>query len=187
LVNLAVTKVASRSVRAEVGKSVFKAAIVSAFAAAVLLCAPADAATITASAQANVVKPLTLTSLQGLDLGTITLGPGTWSNAKVSLTQTGTFSCGANLICTGAPMAAQFNVSGSKSNVVAISAPNVTLTNQADATKTLVMTLSAPSTITLTNSGAPGTNFSVGGSITLNSTTPDGTYSGTITITADYQ
>ena len=78
-------------------------------------------------------------------------------------------------------------MSGSKSNTVVISAPNVTLTNQSDATKTLVLTLAAPSTITLTNSGAPGTNFSVGGSITLNSTTADGTYSGTITITADYQ
>jgi len=186
-VNLAVTKVASGSVRAEVGKSLFKAATVPALAAAALLCSPAKAATITAAATASVVKPLTLTSLQNMDLGTITLGPGTWSNAQVSLTQAGARSCGANLICTGAPVAAQFNVAGSKAYTVAISAPNVTLTNQNDATKTLQLTLSAPSTITLSNSGAPGSNFSVGGSITLNSTTADGTYSGTITITADYQ
>jgi hypothetical protein len=105
----------------------------------------------------------------------------------VSLSQTGVLTCGANLICTGAPVAAQFNVSGSKSNTVGISAPDVTLTNQNDSTKTLQLTLTSPSTITLTNSGAPGTNFFVGGSITLNSTTTDGTYSGTITITADYQ
>jgi len=182
-----VTKVASGSVRAEVGNWLFKAAIVPALAAAMFLRAPARAATITATAQASVVKPLTLTSLQSMDLGTITLAPGTWSNAKVSLTQTGTFSCGANLICTGAPVVAQFNVSGSKSNTVVISAPNVTLTNQSDSTKTLQLILDSPSTITLTNSGAPGTNFSVGGSITLNSTTADGTYSGTITITANYQ
>lgn len=169
------------------GNWLFKAAITPALAAAVFLCAPASAATITATAQANVVKPLTLTSLQSMDLGTITLGPGTWSNSTVSLTQTGVLSCGANLLCTGAPVVAQFNVSGTKSNAVVISAPNVTLTNQSDSTKTLVLALSAPTTITLTNSGAPGTNFSVGGSITLNSTTADGTYSGTITITADYQ
>lgn len=169
------------------GNWLFKAAIMPAFAAAALLCAPARAATITATAQASVVKPLTLTSLQSMDLGTITLGPGTWGNAKVSLTQTGAFSCGANLICTGAPVVAQFNVAGSKAYTVGISAPDVTLINQSDSTKTLVLTLASPSTITLTNSGAPGTNFSVGGSITLNSTTADGTYSGTITITADYQ
>jgi hypothetical protein len=170
-----------------VGNSLSKAAILPVIAAAAFLCAPARAATITATAQASVVKPLTLTSLQGMDLGTITLGPGTWSNAKVSLSQTGVLTCGANLICTGAPVAAQFNVSGSKSNTVGISAPDVTLTNQNDSTKTLQLTLTSPSTITLTNSGAPGTNFFVGGSITLNSTTTDGTYSGTITITADYQ
>jgi hypothetical protein len=122
-----------------------------------------------------------------MDLGTITLGPGTWSNSTVSLSQTGALSCGANLTCTGAPAVAQFNVAGSKAYTVGISAPNVTLTNQNDATKTLQLTLSAPSSITLTNSGAPGSNFSVGGSITLNSGTADGTYSGTITITADYQ
>lgn len=170
----------------EVGKWLSKVAIVAAFAAA-LPCAPASAATITASASANVVKPLTLTSLQGLDLGTITLGTGTWSNATVSLTRGGVFSCGANLLCSGAPVAAQFNVSGSKSNTVVISAPDVTLTDQDDPTKTLTMKLDAPATITLTNSGAPGTNFSVGGSITLNSTTADGTYSGTINLTANYQ
>ena len=45
--------------------------------------APARAATQNAPVNANVVKPLTLTSLQNLDLGTITLGPGTWSSATV--------------------------------------------------------------------------------------------------------
>lgn len=162
-------------------------AIWAGIAAAALPLAPATAATITASATASVVKPLILTSLQNLDLGTITLGPGTWSNATVSLTQNGVFSCAANLVCSGAPQVAQFNASGSKSYTVGISAPNVTLTDQSDASKTLLLTLDAPSTIFLTNSGAPGTNFSVGGSITVNSTTADGTYSGTITVTADYQ
>ena len=169
------------------GNSRIKAAIVPALAAAALLCAPATAATITATATASVVKPLTLTSLQNLDFGMIVLGPGTWSNSTVSLARSGALSCGANLTCTGAPVAAQFNVAGSKAYTISISAPNVRLTNQSDSTKTLVLTLDSPSTINLTNSGAPGTNFSVGGSMTLNSTTAEGTYFGTITITADYQ
>src|SRR5437773_2753058 len=50
---------------------------------------PARAATQTAQVQANVVKPLVLAMLQSLDLGTITLGPGTWSNATVSLSKAG--------------------------------------------------------------------------------------------------
>lgn len=169
------------------GKWLFKVATVAALAAAALPCAPVSAATITASASASVVKPLTLTSLQSFDLGTITLGAGTWSNATVSLSQAGVLTCPANVACSGAPQVAQFNVAGSKAYTVVISAPSVTLTNQSDATQTLLLKLDAPATITLTNSGAPGTNFSVGGSITLNSTTADGTYSGTIAITADYQ
>ena len=32
-----------------------------------------------------------------------------------------------------------------------------------------------------------GVDFSIGGSITLASTTPDGVYSGTFAVTADYQ
>lgn len=155
--------------------------------AAALPLAPAAATTITASVSASVVKPLSLTSLQGLDLGTITLNPGAWSNATVSLTQAGSFKCSANLVCTGTHQVAQFNVAGSKAYAVVISAPNVSLVNQSDASKTLLLTLDAPKTIILTNSGKPGSNFSIGGSLSLSSTTADGTYSGTITVTADYQ
>jgi hypothetical protein len=186
LVNLAITMWGVWLGGDRVGKAFLRAAVVAALAAAMPL-APAAAATITASVSASVVKPLSLTSLRGLDLGTITLNPGTWSNATVSLTRAGAFSCSANLVCSGAPQTAQFNVAGSKAYTVVISAPKVTLTNQSDSSKTLLLTLDVPSTITLTNSGAPGTNFSVGGSLVLNSTTADGTYSGTITITADYQ
>ena len=53
------------------------------------------------------------------------------------------------------------------------------------------MTVSRPGapvvgTINLGNSGAAGLVFGLGGSITLNSTTPDGTYTGTFNVTVDY-
>ena len=68
----------------------------------------ARAASITAQAQANVVKPLTFTSKQNLDFGTILLGaPGT---STVSLSMAGVLSCGAGLTCSGAPSPAIFNV-----------------------------------------------------------------------------
>lgn len=169
-----------------VGKAFLRAAVVAALGAALPL-APVSATTITASVSAMVVKPLSLTSLQSLDLGTITLNPGTWSNATVALAKSGTFTCSTSLVCTGTHQVAQFNVAGSKAYTVAISAPNVTLTNQSNSSQTLVLTLDAPTTIYLTNSGAPGTKFSIGGSLSLSSTTADGTYSGTITVTADYQ
>jgi hypothetical protein len=149
--------------------------------------APARAATITASVNASVNKPLVLTKVQDLDLATVTLGPGVWSNAKISISQAGALTCGsANVVCTGAPMVAKYNVQGSKQQAVQISVPNVTLVNQNDSTKTLTLVTDAPATITLANSGFPGSNFSIGGSITLNSTTASGTYVGTMNVTVDY-
>ena len=44
----------------------------------------------------------------------------------------------------------------------------------------------SPATITLTNSGQPGTDFNIGGSIAIPSTA-DGNYVGNIEVTADYQ
>ena len=141
----------------------------------------------TASVNASVVKPLILTWLQDFDLGSIVLGPGTWSNATVSISRSGTFSCAnANVTCSGATKVAQYNVSGSNNNVVHITAPNVTLVNQSDSTQRLTLVVDNPGSVTLTNSGPPGTNFSLGGSITVSSTTPGGTYSGTFNVTVDY-
>ena len=162
-------------------------------AAAVLVAAvaarPADAATTKAAkVSATVLKPLTLASTQNLDLGTVVLGPGAWSNAKVAISQAGVLSCAnANVTCTGATQVAKYNLTGSNSQTVRVTAPNVTLTNQSDATKTLILTPDAPATIDLPNSGNKGVAFSVGGSVSVSSTTADGIYSGTFAVTVDYQ
>jgi hypothetical protein len=148
---------------------------------------PARASTQVAPVSANVLKPLILMMLQNLDLGTITLGPGTWSNATVSLSKTSAFSCtNANITCTGATLVAQYNVSGSNNQTVHITAPNVTLVNQSDATQTLTLVVNAPASVLLTNSGPPGTYFNIGGAITVDSTTPAGTYAGTFNVTVNY-
>jgi hypothetical protein len=159
---------------------------------AVLMCVlsfagPGHAATQVAQVNANVVKPLILTWLQDLDLGTITLSPGIWSGATVSITRAGVFSCSsANLTCTGATQVAEYNVSGTNRSVVQISAPNVTLVNQSDSTKTLTLVVDNPGTVTLTNSGPPGTDFFLGGSIALSSSTASGVYAGTFNVTVNY-
>jgi hypothetical protein len=148
---------------------------------------PARAATVMASVTANNVKPLIIAKLQDLDLGTVTLGPGVWSNATVSLSQGAVLGCSnANLICSGATAVAQYNVQGSNQQTVHISAPNVTMVNQSDSSQTLTLVTDAPATIILTNSGYPGVNFSIGGSVTLDSTTDPGTYVGTFNVTVDY-
>ena len=156
-------------------------------ASAVAFGAPAKAVTQSASVNANVVKPLTLVAVQGLNLGTITLPAGAWSGATVGISQTGVFTCSAKVICTGAPMAASFNVTGTNRMAINVSAPDVTLVNQSDSAQTLTLVLDSPGQLTLPNSGNQGVAFNVGGSITLDSTTVSGTYQGTINVTVNYQ
>ncbi len=140
-----------------------------------------------AKVSATVVKPLILSWVQNLDLGTIVLGPGTWSNATVGISRAGAFACtNANVTCSGATQVAKYNVSGSNNQTVRISAPNVTLTNQSDPTKTLTLVVDSPGSLVLTNSGPPGTNFALGGSISVSSTTAGGVYAGTFNVTVDY-
>jgi Domain of unknown function (DUF4402) len=136
---------------------------------------------------AQATKPLSLTRVQDLDLGTIVLGPGTWSGATVSISRAGVFSCAnPNTTCSGARQVATYNLSGSNNAAVRIAAPNVTLTNQNDPTKTLVMVIDSPGTVTIPNSGKKGVDFSLGGSIALSSSTAGGLYAGTFDVTVDY-
>lgn len=146
--------------------------------------ASALAATVNASVNAKVVKPLQLTSKQGLDFGQVVLGtdPGSWT---LSISTAGVRTCPAPLLCTGAPRPAILNVTGSNGNVIYIRTSPADLTNAAG--NRLRFTPVAPATVTLTNSGNQGKDFNVGGSITLSSTTADGAYSGIIEVTVDYQ
>lgn len=156
-------------------------------ALAATLAAPANAATITAQVKAKVVKPLTLTSIQNFDLGTLILGPGSWSGAVVGLSRTDTLTCPANLTCTGATQVAIYNVRGSSQQTATVAAPNVTMVNQSDPTKTLTLVVDKPNSVAIPNSGAPGVNFPLGGSISVSSSTVGGVYVGTFNVSVDYQ
>ena len=141
-----------------------------------------------ATATAKIVKPLTLTWVQDLDLGTVLLsGAGAWSGATVGVSKAGVFSCSnSNVTCSGSTQVAKYKVTGTNNQVVTINAGNVTMTNQNDNTKTLVLTVDNPGTVNLGNSGASGMEFALGGAISVDSTTADGTYSGTFNVTVDY-
>jgi hypothetical protein len=154
------------------------------FAATEAAAAPVSATT-DATAKARVLRPLQLTSKQNLDLGTIVLSGAAPFTATVGIDKTGTFTCGAAVTCSGTHQYAIYNVSGTKSQPVTIAAGAVTLTDTAG--DTLTLTPDFNSTVTLSNSGAPGDDFNVGGSITVKDTTPDGVYTGTFKVTADYQ
>ncbi|MGE5561759.1 MAG: DUF4402 domain-containing protein [Bacillota bacterium] len=164
------------------------AAAAVAFTATGAAAAPVTATT-DATAKARILRPLQLTSTQNLDLGTIVLsGTGAFS-ATVGISKDGTtFNCdggSGNVTCSGTHQAAIYNVSGTKSQPVTIAAGNVTLGDGNGNTLTLTPDFNA--TLNLSNSGAPGDNFFVGGSITVSDATPDGVYTGTFAVTADYQ
>lgn len=151
--------------------------------------APGNTATPTqqATATARVVKPLTIAWKQDLDLGTIVLGSGSWTGADVGITYGKAFSCtNTNVTCSGTPKTAEYTVTGTNNQVVTINASDVTLTNQNDNTQTLLLKLSSPGTFNLGNSGSSGTVFDLGGQVTVNSDTVDGTYSGTFAVTVNY-
>lgn len=165
--------------------------------------AAAQAATTSATVKAAVRKPITLTGGGTLDLGTIlTPSAGTFSGTFTvapASTQTGTF-CASGFSCSGTPAAAMFNIQGTKSNNVGINIPlTITLSligyTGGGATPTMTLntsnSLSANNgtgsyTIQLPNSGTPGLDFYIGGSMTITQATVSGDYSGTITVTADY-
>jgi len=166
------------------------ASLVATAAAAALSAAPASAqVSQQASAQATIKKPLLITKEQDMQFGDILLsGSGTFS-ATVSLDTSGNFTCtDANLTCGGTtPQAALYRVAGNKGAVVSIQADDVSLQNQrAGSSSTLLLDIQAPSTVTLLNSGNPGTPFYVGGSLTVTDATEDGVYQGTFNVTANY-
>lgn len=161
-------------------------------AAATLVAAPAVAAPVAADpkaqASARILRPLTLTANQDLDFGTIVVGTLAGPET-VSVDQAGALTCGSsgNLVCSGTVQAAEYNVSGTNNMVVNITAVASDLTNTTSGGgETLTFTPDAPADITLSNSGAPGDDFNVGGSIDIDVATVDGLYIGDIEVTVDY-
>ena len=137
-----------------------------------------------AKAQVRILKPLTLTATQDLDLGTVALGQGTFSTT-VGIAKDGTWTCDATKVtCSGTHQVASYNVNGTNGRTVTITANSVTLSN---GTNNLTLTVDAPATVLLPNSGTAGADFDVGGSVDLTDATPDGLYTGSFDVTADYQ
>jgi putative copper export protein len=145
------------------------------------LAAPVSATT-PATARAQIVKPLVLTATQSIDFGTILLTAVTASTA-VSISQAGAITCGTGLTCSATGKQAIFNVAGSNNQTVKIATTAANITN---GTTNLLFTPSAPATVLLTNSGAPGNNFNVGGSFAIDTATTDGVYTGNLIVTVDY-
>jgi hypothetical protein len=136
-----------------------------------------------ATAQVNIVKPLTLTAQANIDFGNVVVQDN--GTASIDGT-TGVITCSATLTCSATGTAAVYKVTGTNNQVVNITKPNATLTNSGNPGTPLTLVLSGPATVTLPNAGATGTTFGVGGSIAIAASTKDGVYTGNLNVTVDY-
>ena len=144
---------------------------------------PAHAAQISAVTAVNVVKPVSLSKLQDLDFGTLTYASFTGTRTIV-LSRAGVITCGADIVCSGVAKQARFNVQGTNKLTVLLSYTGGALSNGTDS---IPFVPNGPASVVLTSSGVPGIDFDVGGTITVAPTLIGGAYSGTLTVTADYQ
>lgn len=170
-------------------KLFFAAAALAAFTAATPASAQAVSASPRATANARLIKPLTLTALQNLDFGTVVMGTLTAADT-VSIDALGAVSCGTsgNLTCSGTPKAAQFRITGTQGQAVVVTSATATYSLTGSNGGTLTFTPTLPTgAITLGNAGSAGNNFNVGGSISVTPTTLDGVYSGQVDIQVAYQ
>lgn len=158
--------------------------------AALTLASAAQAAPVTAqaTARAEIVQALTVTNTADLDFGSIALSgvAGT-----VVVDTNGAATC-TNVTCYGTTSAASFDVTGSFNKTLTVSIPvTTTLGNGTDTIALNNYTTSAAAvagetyyTMVLDGSGL-GT-FSVGGTLNLQGTESEGTYTGTFDVAVDY-
>ena len=170
------------------------ACLAASVAATALVATPAAAApvgaTTPATARARIVKPLSLTATGMLDFGVIVI-PATGVSAlrTVTLSDANVRDCttlgGGELTCgTDVTSVPTYNVQGTNGQVVRVIKTASALTGSNGGT--LAFRPTGTDTVTLTNSGAPGSNFAIGGEIDIVPGTVDGTYTGNINVTVDY-
>jgi hypothetical protein len=169
-----------------------RAKLLSAFAGISLMTAPAVAAPVSAPTappgRALLLVPLTLTKVQDLHFGSIV--PSTTTGGWVAINATTgarTASAGLTLMPTDVGQRGRFAGAGTAGQqvILALTAPLV-LTNPAgDTIDVLVLTLDGPTTRTI----AANQSFfvGVGGTIFVAANQPEGLYSATYDLTADYQ
>ncbi len=161
-------------------KNFVKISAASAVLALGLSASAANAATANANASAVILTPVTVTKTADLDFGTIAIGTG---GGNVAIAATDARTCDTGLVCSGTTTSAKFSVTGVTGQVVGVSVPaSMSLTSGANSmTATLV---GSPGSLTL----AAGANaVAVGGSLAVSGTQAGGSYSGSFTVTVNYQ
>jgi Mat/Ecp fimbriae major subunit len=156
-----------------------KAALAGSVFAAAFAATGAQAATATATAKAQILRQITVTKTADLDFGTIVTGAAA---STVIVSPAGVRTCGVGLVCTNAVTAAAFGIVGTTGSVVTLASdPTVTLNSGTNSMTATLLTSAATRTLTGTDS------FTVGGTLAVGAAQADGAYTGTFTVTVNYQ
>ncbi len=143
----------------------------------------------TATVAATVFRPISLSNPVGLQFGTI-VRPATGTGTVDIDATTGarTVSGGAVGLGSPAPTNATYSVTGEGGQTVSLSIPPsfVMTTPGGTATVTLTSTATGSQTLSSTLGSAGSLGFSIGGSMPVASTAQDGAYSGTFTVSVQY-
>lgn len=141
----------------------------------------ANAATVSATAEVDILAPVTLSQTAGLDFGVVAAAAAAGTVTLTSASDVRT--CSVGLACVGAASRGAFAVVGANGYTVAVTvAPSTTLTG-AGAPMSLALT---PSNAIIIATGLTQT-FYVGGTLTVGAAQVAGTYTGTYSVSADYQ
>ena len=162
---------------------------IAAIAASMLAATPALAAPVGVTpgsepqASARIIRPLTLSATGTLNFGTIVLN-GITADRTVTLNADTSITCATELVCDLNGTVVTYNVRGTQGQTVTVIKTDSTLTGSNGGSLTL--TPVGQDDVLLTNSGAPGVNFPIGGRITIGTGTADGLYTGTVDVTVNY-
>lgn len=164
-------------------------------AASLVSAAGASAATVAANAtaSANIVAPATVTAIRSLEFGTIAK-PTASSNtitvpSAASASVTPTISGGGNAFIPtgGQARAATFRLVGTANQAIAVNTSSLSFTNEAGNLTSVQPLTPTPSTGSLTQLPASGTDdFFVGGRFDISPTTTVQAYTGTVSLSIDF-
>lgn len=160
-----------------------KIALAGAIAAAAMVSTGAHAATVSATAEVDILAPVTLVQSAGLDFGVV---GGAVAGTVTIGTGADTASCSVGLMCAGTSRRGAFNVTGASGYTVTITVDAATTLDDAGAGAPMALSLT-PSTTSVVGAGATLVPFHVGGVLSINAAQAAGTYTGNYNVSADYQ
>lgn len=145
------------------------------------LSASALAATADGTANATVLTPIGITAGDTLEFGTFSANSA--GTVVVALDGSRSSTGGVLLVPGGTVRAGTFNVTGSGNQTFAISYPGSVKLTRSGGSETMALQVSGPATSAL-ESGSK--TISVGGTLTVGANQVGGSYTGTYTMTVEY-